>query len=101
MKLEHPLIGIVIRKCVFFNFANKNIIICWVPSRIGIRGNEKVLLSSVLWICLVPRLVYPIMVLNIVSQYILSTWQEDWNGAVAHTLNSGRLAVLIQAVQEM
>ena len=35
MKLEHPLIGMVIRK-----FANKDIF-CWVPSHIGIRGNIK------------------------------------------------------------
>ena len=36
-----------------------------------------------------PRLVYPIMILNIESsQYILSTWQDDWNGAVANKLHS-------------
>ena len=38
MKLEHPLTGMVIRKCVLFNFA---IIFCWVPNHVGIRGNEK------------------------------------------------------------
>ena len=41
MKLEHPLIGMVIRKCVFLNIAKKDIVFCWVPSRTGIRGNEK------------------------------------------------------------
>ena len=41
LKLEHPLIGMAIRKCVFLNIANKNIILCWVPSHVGIRGNEK------------------------------------------------------------
>ena len=41
MKLEHPLIGMVMRKCVFLTFAKKDIIICWVPSHIGIKGNEK------------------------------------------------------------
>ena len=40
MKLEHPLIGTAIGKCVFLNIANKNIILCWVPSHVGIRGNE-------------------------------------------------------------
>ena len=39
MKLEHPLIWMVIRKCVFLNFANKDIILCWVPSHIGTEGN--------------------------------------------------------------
>ena len=41
MKLEHPLIVMVIRKCVFLNIANKDIMFCWVPSHVGIRGNEK------------------------------------------------------------
>ena len=41
MKLEHPLIGMAIRNCVFLNIANKDIILCWVPSHVGIRGNEK------------------------------------------------------------
>ena len=41
MKLEHPLIGMVIRKCVFLNIANKDIMFCWVPSHVGIRSNEK------------------------------------------------------------
>ena len=41
VKLEHPLIGMVIRKCVFLNIVNKDIILCWVPSHIGIRGNVK------------------------------------------------------------
>ena len=41
IKLEHPLIGMVIHKCVLLNFANKDIIFCWVPCHIGIRGNKK------------------------------------------------------------
>ena len=41
IKLEHPLIGMVIRKCVFLHFANKDITFCWVPSHVGIMGNEK------------------------------------------------------------
>ena len=41
MKLIHPLIGMAIRKCVFLNIANKDIIFCWVPSHVGIKGNKK------------------------------------------------------------
>ena len=41
MKLEHPLIGMVIRKCVFFNSVKKYIILCWLHSHVGIKGNEK------------------------------------------------------------
>ena len=35
MKLEHPLIGMVIRKRVF------KYCFCWIPSPTGIKGNEK------------------------------------------------------------
>ena len=38
MKLEHPLIGMVIRKCVFLNIAKKDIAFCWLPC---VKGNEK------------------------------------------------------------
>ena len=41
----------------------------WVPSHIGIKGNEKT--DSLVWICLVPRLVYPIMILNTILTNIL------------------------------
>jgi len=41
MKLEHPLIGMVIRKCVFLSIAKKDIVFCWVPSHVGIKGNEE------------------------------------------------------------
>ena len=41
MKLEHPLIEWGIRRCVYLNFVNIDIIFGGVPSYIGIRGNEK------------------------------------------------------------
>ena len=41
MKLEHPLIGMAIRKCDLLNIAKKDIVLCWVPSHTGIKGNEK------------------------------------------------------------
>ena len=66
MKLEHPLIGMVIRKCVFLNVAIKDVIFGWVPSHTGIKGNEKqIQLPSLPWMCLVPRLVYPTLILNV------------------------------------
>ena len=46
MKLEHPLIRMVIRKCVFLHFDNKDIMFCWVPSHTGIRGNENADLTA-------------------------------------------------------
>ena len=64
---------------------------------------RQILLPSLLWMCLVSRLVYPTQILNTIltNQYILSTWQGNWNSAVANKLHSvktcsGRLAVLLQ-----
>ena len=36
---------------------------------------------------------------HLISQYIFSTWQYDWNSAVMNKLHSVK-AVLLQAVQE-
>ena len=77
MKLEHPLIGMVIRKCVFLNIAKKDIVFCWVPSHTGIKGNEKAKVG-------VPYTDFK----HSISQYIFSTWQDDWNGAVVNKLHS-------------
>ena len=41
MKLEHPLIGMVIRKCVFLNIAKKDIVFCWVPAILALRAMKR------------------------------------------------------------
>ena len=65
---------------VFFKFAKRDITFCWVPSHVGIKGNEKAnatgIASSQGW----STSYQPV--------YILSTWQDDWNGAVANKLHS-------------
>ena len=40
LKLADPLIGMVIRRCVFVS-SNRNIIFCWVPCHVGNGGKEK------------------------------------------------------------
>ena len=90
MKLEHPLIGMVIRKCVFLNIAKKDIVFCWVPSHTGIKGNEKADSAAKCALDLphakvgVPYNDFK----HCINQYIFSTWQDDWNGAVANKLHS-------------
>ena len=90
MKLEHSLIGMAIRKCVFLNIANKDIIFCCVPSHVGIKGNKKADSAAKSALDLphaqvgVPYTEFK----HLISQYIFSTWQEDWNGAVANKLHS-------------
>ena len=81
MKLEHPLIGMVIRKCVFLNLANKDIIFCWIPSHTRIRGNEKA--DSAKSALELPHVKVGVPYTDCISQYISSTWQ----GAVANKLH--------------
>ena len=90
MKLEHPLIGMVIRKCVFKTFANKDITLCWVHSHVGIRGNEKADSAAKSALDL-PRVKVGVPTTDLkhhITQYILSTWLDDWHGAVASKLHS-------------
>ena len=97
MKLERPLIGMVIQKCVFLNIANKDIIFYWVPSHVGIRCNEKAdsAAKSALDLPSVKVGVSYTDFKYLISQYIFSTWQASFCQA-----SLGRLAVLLQAVQE-
>ena len=79
MKLEHPLIGMVIQKCVFLNIAKKDIVFCWVPSHTGKSDLD------------LPRAKVGVPYTDfkyLISQYIFATWQDDWNGAVMKKLHS-------------
>ena len=79
----------VIQKCDFLKFANKDIIFCWVSSHIGIRGNEKAVSaakSALELPCAKVGVPYNDFK-NKMNQHILSTWQDDWNDAVANKLH--------------
>ena len=81
MKLEHSLIGMVIRKCVFLNIAKKDIVFYWVPSHTGIKGNEKPDSAAKSALDL-PRAKDGIPYndfKHLISQYIFFTWQDDCN----------------------
>ena len=50
---------------------------------------RQTLLPSLPWICLIWRLMYPILIFKQhINQYIFCTWQSDWNGAVTNKLHS-------------
>ena len=90
MKLEHPLNGMVIRKCVLLNIAKKDIVFCWIPSHTGIKGNEKADSAAKSALDL-PRAKVGVPYNDFkhcINQYIFSTWQDDWNGPVANKLHS-------------
>ena len=75
---------------VFLNIAKKDIVFCWVPSHTGIKGNAKADLAAKSALDL-PRAKVWVPYTDfkhLISQYIFSTWQDDWNGAVMNKLHS-------------
>ena len=63
---------------------------CWVPSHISIRGNERADSAATSALGLphgkvgIPYNDFK----HCINQCIPSTWQDDWNGAVANKLHS-------------
>ena len=66
------------------------IVFCWVPSHNGIKGNEKAdsAAKSVLDLPHAKVGVPYNDFKHCINQYIFSTWQDDWNGAVMNKLHS-------------
>ena len=74
----------------FKNIAKKDIVLCWVPSHTGIKGNEKAdsAAKSALHFPRAKAGVPYTDFNHLISQYIFSTWQDDWNGVVMNKLRS-------------
>ena len=72
MKVEHPLI----RKCVFIIFL------------LALRAMANATKSALDLPCTKVGVPY-----SDFKQYIISTWQDDWNGVVANKLHSVKLVL--------
>ena len=71
-------------------FLPRRILFCWVPSHIVTRGNEKIdsAAKSAMYL---PRIKVGVPYTDFkhsINQYILSTRQDDWSGAVVNRLYS-------------
>ena len=71
-------------KCMTW-LSNKDIILCRVRSHVGIRGNETAPKSALGLPCVMVGVPYTNFKYRI-KQCVLSTWQDDWNDAVASKL---------------
>ena len=68
--------------------ANKDIVLCWIPSHIGIQGNEIVNQQAKASLSLEPAS-FKIPFSNFkpsINKYILDQWQTSWNNNIGNKL---------------
>ena len=103
MKLEHPLIGMAIRKCLFKYCQERHYFLVGCPAILASRVTKRqIQLPCLPWICLMPRLVYPTLILNISSANIsfplgkmigmVRSWiRQSWEIGSPPTCSAGRM----------
>ena len=68
--------------------ANKEIVLCWIPSHIGIQGNAMVDKQAKILLSLDPNS-FKISFSNFkssINKYILDQWQISWNNCIGNIL---------------
>ena len=84
---KNPLIKKPLEKCHGL-LANKEIVLCWIPSHISIQGNEMVDKQAKTSLSLKPTS-FKIPFSNFkpfISIYILDQWQTSWNNSIGNKL---------------
>ena len=81
--LKNPQIQKLLEKCHEL-LAKKEIVLCWIPSHIGIQGNEMVDQAKTS-LSLEPTS-FKIAFSNFKHKYILEEWQTLWNNSIGNKL---------------
>lgn len=82
LKTDHPIIVEILTKFDLLKKDNFNIIFCWVPSHIGLTGNERAdtaardALDLEISDCQIP----PSDFKPVINLYITNKWQKEWDG---------------------
>ena len=87
-KLDNPLVQDIILG--FHNMSSKHIILCWLPSNTGIKGNEKADIAAKSELLLPPsnfKLHYTDFK-PIINKHLFNKWQSVWDTAVHNKLLS-------------
>ena len=90
-KLENPMITDILEKCHFFQASGKTINFCWLPSHVGINGNEKAdaAAKAALQLPVSDNLKLPYTDLKqIINTYFLKIWQDKWSQTPFNKLQS-------------
>ena len=85
-KLDNPLVQDILSR--FHNMSSKHIILCWLPSHTGIKGNEKADIAAKSALLLPPsnfKLPYTDFK-PVINKYLLNKWQSVWDTAVHNKL---------------
>ena len=84
---KNPQIQKLLVKC-HERLANKEIVLCWIPSHIGIQGNEMVDQQAKTSLSLEPAS-FKIHFSNFkpsINKYIVDQWQTSWNNSIGNEL---------------
>ena len=89
-KWDHPYVVIILEQLLYFYKKGKSVIFCWLPSHIGIHGNEhadssaKVALGKEI---IVVKLPYK-YIRQYIGKYVTGLWQMNWDQEVNNKLHS-------------
>ena len=89
-KWDHPYVVIILEQLLYLHKKGKSVIFCWLPSHIGIRGNEhadssaKAALGKEIRVVKLPYK----DVRQYIGKYVTGLWQMDWDQEVNNKLHS-------------
>ena len=89
-KWDHPTVQTIMRFLVFLHTIHKTVIFCWLPSHMGIYGNEradsaaKAALQKDVSECLISYT----DAYQYISQYVRDLWQSEWDTTVNNKLHA-------------
>ena len=83
-KWDHPTVQIIMRSLVFLHTVHKTVIFCWLPSHMGISGNERAdsVAKASLRKDVSDCLISDTDAYQYISQYVRDLWQSEWDTAV-------------------
>ena len=87
-KLDNPLVQDILLR--FHYMSTKHIILCWLPSHTGIKGNEKADIAAKSALLLPPsnfKLPYTDFK-PVINKYLFNKWQSVWDTSVHNKLHS-------------